>query len=109
MKDLRNMNAEAALAKEGAESVFRYVERTSEEAPEGVRWQTIDYENRPQYDGSAFNGVGGIPLFLADYYRLTKDDRALALARGGAEWTTSFYAARRGVRANASLCFGSSV
>ena len=49
-----------------ANSVFRYLERTAESVPEGVRWQTLDDERRPQYRGDLYSN-GGIALFLADY------------------------------------------
>ncbi len=29
-------------ATEGAHSIYRFIERTAERVPEGVRWQTID-------------------------------------------------------------------
>jgi lantibiotic modifying enzyme len=70
----------------GAESVFRYVERSAEVVPDGVRWRTLTWENEPQYDFSVFYGSGGIPIFLADYGRLTGDGRALELAEGGMRW-----------------------
>jgi lantibiotic biosynthesis protein len=75
-----------AIAREGAASVYRYIERTAEEVPDGVRWQTLDWENQPQYDLSIFYGVAGIALFLADYYRLTGNTRALELSHGAAKW-----------------------
>ncbi len=73
-------------AREGADSVYRYVERTAERVSDGVRWQTLSYENEPQYDLSVFNGVAGIAMFLADYYRLTRIERALDLAAGALRW-----------------------
>ena len=63
----------AALAADAAHSIFRYVERSAEHTPDGIRWQTLSYRNTPQYEADVFNGVAGIPLFLADYYRLTRD------------------------------------
>lgn len=80
---------DAAAIKEAADSVFRYVERTAEPVQGGIRWRTLNYENKPYYDASVFNGVGGIPLFLADYYRLTENERALELALGGVRWATA--------------------
>jgi lantibiotic modifying enzyme len=76
----------AATARAGAESVYRYVARTAERVPDGVRWRTLSYDNQPQYDLSVFNGVAGISAFLATYYRLTGDDQALDLALGAARW-----------------------
>ena len=73
-------------ARAGADSVYSFVERRAEHVPEGVRWQTLTWENEPQYDFSVFWGSGGIPLFLADYSRLTGDTRALDLAIRGAQW-----------------------
>ena len=102
------LDAIAQSAKEGAESIFRYVERTAEATGDGVRWQTLSYENRPYYDASVFNGVGGIPLFLADYYRLTGDRQALELGIGGTRWCLAgkrTWAGGRGP-SNVSLCFG---
>jgi lantibiotic modifying enzyme len=68
-----------------ADSVFRFIERTAEPAPEGVRWQTLGGAGEPQYRGDLYSN-GGIPLFLADYYRLTGNARALELAMRGAAW-----------------------
>ena len=54
-------------ARAGADSVYAYVERTAEAAPavDGYRWQTLTYENEPQYDASAGSGAAGIALFLS--------------------------------------------
>jgi hypothetical protein len=71
-------------ARVGADSVFDYVTRTAETTPEGVRWQTLDYQNRPRYGPSVFNGVAGIPLFLAEYYARSGAAVARDLALGGA-------------------------
>ena len=38
------------------------------------------------YGVTLFNGVGGIPLFLADYARLRKNEEAQELGRGALEW-----------------------
>ena len=76
-------------ARAGADSVYAYIERTAEPVPDGVRWQTLDWDNEPHYDPSVFTGVAGIVLFLADYYRLTRTGRALDLAVGGARWGIS--------------------
>jgi hypothetical protein len=75
-----------ALAADAARSVFCHLERAAEHVSDGVRWQTLDGRNQPQYDANVFNGAGGIPLFLADYYRVTGEQRALELACGGATW-----------------------
>lgn len=56
-------HAGSPLPEMGARSVFDYIRRTAEETETGVRWQTIDYENQPQYDISVANGVQGISLF----------------------------------------------
>ena len=76
-------------AKHGAQSVFAFVQRTAERVAEGVRWETLDYDNQPQYAARVFNGVGGIPWFLADYFRLTGEPAALDLAIGGARWCST--------------------
>jgi lantibiotic modifying enzyme len=76
-------------ARTGADSVYGYVERTAEPVPDGVRWQTLSWENEPHYDPSVFNGVAGIVFFLADYYRLTGVARALDLAWGAVRWCSS--------------------
>lgn len=69
-----------------ADSVFSFISETAEEVPEGVRWQTFDYEDRPQYHPCIFNGVGGIPIFLSAYHQVTRNPRALELARGALAW-----------------------
>jgi lantibiotic modifying enzyme len=66
MKPIQNTDT----AKIGADSVFEYIERTAEVVPDGIRWKTLSYENKPQYAISASTGVSGISLFLSDYYRL---------------------------------------
>ena len=74
---------------DGADSIYRFVERTAERVPEGVRWQTIDYENHPHYSYEAFNGCGGIGVFLADYGRQTGNASALDLAREANRWCST--------------------
>lgn len=73
----------------GAHSVYRFVERTGERVPEGVRWQTIDYGNHPHYHYEAFNGCGGIGIFLAEYGRQTGSMAALDLAREANRWCST--------------------
>jgi lantibiotic modifying enzyme len=68
------------------DSVFSYIARTAEKVDEGYRWRTLDYSDQPQYHFCIFNGVAGIPLFLRDYYLLTKNDQALDLAWGALKW-----------------------
>jgi len=74
---------------EGAHSVYRFIERTAERVDEGIRWQTIDYQNKPHYHYEIFNGCGGIGLFLAQYHRLTGNSAALDLALGANQWCSS--------------------
>jgi lantibiotic modifying enzyme len=69
--------------------VFSYVARTAERVKEGVRWRTLSYDNRPQYDFSVFNVVAGISFFLADYARLTGQSKPLELARDALQWCES--------------------
>ena len=69
--------------------MFRFIERTAEEVPNGFRWMTIDYNNQPQYHYDVFNGCGGISLFLAEYYRQTGTSTALDLAIGANQWCSS--------------------
>ncbi len=73
----------------GAESVYRFIERTAERVPEGVRWQTINYSNEPEYHYNAFNGCGGIGLFLAEYGRQTGHSDAVDLAREANRWCST--------------------
>lgn len=73
----------------GAHSIFSFIQRTAEKAPTGIRWRTIDYENKPHYSYNLFNGCGGISLFLTDYYRQTGAAAALDLAIGGCRWCMS--------------------
>ena len=80
-------NGREELARAGADSVFAYVERTAEPVEDGVRWETLSYQNEPQYDPTIFNGVAGIGLFLADYHRLTGHPGARQLAVGAARWS----------------------
>ena len=77
------------MAKTGAAAVFGYIERTAEAVPDGVCWQTLTYDNEPQYDASLASGVAGISLFLSDYYRLTGAARARELAEGACRWCSA--------------------
>ena len=76
----------AETARTGADSVFRYVVRTAEVVPDGVRWRTLSYRDVPHYDPNLYDGVAGISLFLADYHRVTGDARARELAEGALRW-----------------------
>jgi len=68
------------------ESVYSFIASTAEETDHGYRWKTIDYSDVPQYHFNVFNGTGGIPLFLRDYYHLSGEARAMDLARGAFRW-----------------------
>ncbi|MEO5912873.1 MAG: lanthionine synthetase LanC family protein [Luteolibacter sp.] len=70
-----------------ADSVFSFINATAEAVDCGFRWRTYDYGNRPQYHYSIFNGVGGIPIFLSAYFEVTRNPRALELARGALTWS----------------------
>jgi lantibiotic modifying enzyme len=73
-------------ARGGADSVYRYLARTAETVPDGVRWQTPSFTNEPQYGADVHNGVAGISLFLTDYARLTGLAAAQDLARRALDW-----------------------
>jgi lantibiotic modifying enzyme len=73
----------------GAHSVFKFIRRTAEQVPTGIRWQTIDHDNQPHYHYEVFNGSGGISFFLTEYYRQTGMAEALDLAVGGWRWCMS--------------------
>jgi lantibiotic modifying enzyme len=74
-----------AALRSALDSVFRFLERTAEPTADGVRWAIPDDAGAPQYRGDLY-GTAGIPLFLADYHRLTGSARALELAARGAAW-----------------------
>lgn len=77
-------------AQAGAGSVFRYVERTAEEVPDGVRWQTRDYDHgEPIRHVCLYNGAAGISIFLADYCAATGSARARDLALAAARWSAA--------------------
>lgn len=77
----------ASEVRAGADSVFQYLRRTAEWLPGGVRWQTRNDAGEPQYRGDLYSN-GGIPLFLADYHRVSENGEALALAVRSAAWCT---------------------
>ncbi len=70
----------------GPDSVYEFIRHTAERDGDQCRWRTIDYENKPQYEISLFNGVGGIPLFLGAYGRRRGNAEAIALAQAALEW-----------------------
>jgi len=74
---------------DSTESVFGFIARTAERVPEGVRWQTINYGNEPEYHYNAFNGCGGIGVFLAEYGRQTGSADAVDLAREANRWCST--------------------
>lgn len=78
------------LAKFGADSVYNYIERTAEVLPDGVRWQTLGFEDEPVYHYRIFGGCAGISFFLADYYKTNGVDKAKDLALGCCKWCSSF-------------------
>lgn len=75
------------LSPNPADSVFSFINETAETVDSGFRWRTYDYVDELQYHYSIFNGVGGIPIFLAAYFDSTKNPRALELARGALAWS----------------------
>ncbi|NKB70522.1 MAG: hypothetical protein GKR89_25920 [Candidatus Latescibacteria bacterium] len=74
------------LAQANADSVFAYIKRAGEPVPKGIRWQTLNFDNAPQYDASLNNGVAGIGLFLTDYYAATGNSEARDMALGALQW-----------------------
>ncbi len=70
----------------GADSVFSFLKASVEHHENSCCWRTYDYSDEPHYDYSIFNGVGGIPIFLCEYYRKTQDEEALRLAEGAIRW-----------------------
>ncbi len=77
------------LLKEGADSIFQYIKCRAEEAEEGIRWQTLTYDNKSQYSANAYNGISGVSLFLSDYYYFFGSSKAKELSCGALEWCTS--------------------
>ena len=75
-----------AAARAGADSVYRSLARTAEAGPDGVRWQTLSFQNVPHYGTNLYNGVAGVTVFLADYARLRNVPAAGALARRALDW-----------------------
>lgn len=71
-------------------SIFGFIARTAETTDTGVTWTTINYENQPHHSIQVFNGVGGIPFFLTDYFRRYGDRSALALGQHAIDWCARF-------------------
>jgi lantibiotic modifying enzyme len=80
------MKSDFDVISAGADSVFEFIRRTVEREGARCRWKTADYTNQFHYGISLFNGVGGIPLFLADYARLRVNEEAQELGWGALEW-----------------------
>jgi lantibiotic modifying enzyme len=76
----------AGTGARGAHSVYGFLARRAERVADGVRWETLDWHNRPQHTPVIFTGQGGISFFLADYHRLTGSAEALDLAVGAVRW-----------------------
>lgn len=74
------------VARIGANSVFGYLRRTAEAVPDGLRWQTLSYQNAPGYAPGLWDGVAGIAIFLADYHRVTGAAQARDLAAAALRW-----------------------
>src|SRR6058998_2309546 len=83
------MSESERIGEEGARSIFGFLERRAEPTEGGVRWETLDWGNKPQYEAAIFTGQGGIGFFLADYFRVTGERRALELAEGAVRWCAS--------------------
>ena len=71
------LQAVERLARAGADSVFCFVERRAESVLDGVRWQTLTWENAPQSSFGVAMGSGGAPLSLADNARLRGTTRGV--------------------------------
>ncbi|MDQ8187101.1 hypothetical protein [Pelagicoccus sp. SDUM812002] len=75
---------------EEIQTIYSFICRTAENPESGVCWETIDYENKPQRHYNLLNGVGGIPLFLHDYFRYSGDGEALGLAEKALDWCLAY-------------------
>ena len=88
------MPADTGSLDEAIHSIYHFIERTAERTETGITWETIDYENKPQHEISVFNGVGGIPFFLTDYYKCYGTEAALELSQGALDWCANFQGGR---------------
>jgi hypothetical protein len=73
------LQAVERLARSGADSVFCFIERRAGSVLDGVRWQTLTWENAPQSSFGVAMGSGGAPLSLADNARLRGTTRGVTL------------------------------
>ena len=78
------------LAQTGIDSVYNYIERTAETTSNGIRWQTLGFENEPVYHSRIFGGCAGISFFLADHYKIYGIEKTKDLAIGCNKWCLSF-------------------
>jgi lantibiotic modifying enzyme len=77
-----------STARECADSIYRYIDRTAIAEPSGFRWLEYD-NNQEKGKPSIYFGEAGISLFLADYHRLTGTGRAAVLAKGALDWSSA--------------------
>jgi len=84
------MPTDTQSLEEAIHSIYHFIERTAKRTETGITWETINSQNKPHHNISVFNGAGGIPFFLNDYYRKYGNKTALKLSQGAIDWCASF-------------------
>jgi lantibiotic modifying enzyme len=63
----------------------RWLTASAQHGPDGIAWQA-DPTNPKSVSTDLYNGMAGVVLFYLELHNATKDEQALKMARGGADY-----------------------